>query len=168
MNSHRPVALSFESHPSLSASLEDFENNENPSPAFRPPSQHSGFKSEESEADAASNLDEPWSPPAWKRSDNGSAWYRHQPYAQISPSPRLTFSGNGSNSREESPAYESVDEDKEDYTIPANIPLPRGSLSPTKDERSPSPVHKVKVESPTEGMKTRDTSLAQEDPNNCT
>ncbi|MCJ1400276.1 hypothetical protein MMC11_003480 [Xylographa trunciseda] len=125
----------YESHPSLSASLEDFENNDQPSPVFQLPSHHSGFKSEESEADAASNSEGPWSPPGWKRSDAGSGWYRHQPYLQGGPNPR--FSVSASRSREASPQYESATEDKEDITIPANIPLPRGSLSPVK-ERSPS------------------------------
>ncbi|MCJ1476509.1 hypothetical protein MMC13_005175 [Lambiella insularis] len=126
----------YESHPSLSASLEDFETNEQASPVFRVPSQHSGFKSEDSEADGASNSEGPWSPPGWRRSDAGSGWYRHQPYLQGAPN--LRFSASGSRSRETSPRYESAEEDKGDITIPANIPLPRGSLSPVK-ERSPSP-----------------------------
>ena len=126
----------YESHPSLSASLEDFENNDQPSPIFQLPSHHSGFKSEESEVDAASNSEGPWSPPGWKRSDAGSGWYRHQPYLQESLN--LRFSASASRSRDTSPQYESATEDKEDLTIPANIPLPRGSLSPVK-ERSPSP-----------------------------
>ncbi|MCJ1381533.1 hypothetical protein MMC17_004644 [Xylographa soralifera] len=126
----------YESHPSLSASLEDFENNDQLSPVFQLPSHHSGFKSEESEADVASNSEGPWSPPGWKRSDAGSGWYRHQPYLQGSLNPR--FSASASRSREASPQYESATEDKEDLTIPANIPLPRGSLSPVKG-RTPSP-----------------------------
>ncbi|MCJ1280811.1 hypothetical protein MMC26_000128 [Xylographa opegraphella] len=126
----------YESHPSLSASLEDFENNEVPSPTFQLPSHRSGFKSDESEVDPASNSEGPWSPPAWKRADASSGWYRHQPYLKGSGNPR--FSASASRSRETSPQYESVAEDKEDLTMPANIPLPRGSLSPVK-ERSPSP-----------------------------
>lgn len=126
----------YESHPSLSASLEDFETNEQASPVFRVPSQRSGFKSDESEADAASNSEGPWSSPGWRRSDAGSGWYRHQPYLQDGPNMR--FSASGSRSRETSPKYESAEEDKEDMTIPANVPLPRGSSSPRK-ERSPSP-----------------------------
>ena len=126
----------FDDHPSLSASLEDFENNENASPLFRLPSQHSGFKSDDSEADVESNSEGPWSPPAWKQQNTGSGWYRHQPYQQGNPDPRS--SGSPSRSRETSPKYESAREDEGDVTIPANIPLPRGSLSPVK-ERSPSP-----------------------------
>jgi len=169
MASIRPAASTdlFESHPSLSASLEDFENNENPSPVFRVPSQHSGFKLEESDADVASNSSGPWSPPGWRPSDAGSGWYRHQPYAQISPSPKLRFSASGSRSREASPQYESADED---YTIPANIPLPRGSLSPVKEgspakERSPSPAPADDAEVDTE--KKIKESVVPADPNNC-
>ena len=124
----------YESHPSLSASLEDFENNENRSPLFSLPSQHSGFKSEESEADAESNSGEPWSPPAWRNSAAGG-WYRHQPYPQSDPT---RLSKSPSHSRQTSPQYEDARELEDDTLIPANIPLPRGSRSPTK-ERSPSP-----------------------------
>ena len=171
MSSNRAAAPTdlFESHPSLSASLEDFENNENPSPVFRVPSHHSGFKSEESDADVASNSSGPWSPPGWRPSDAGSGWYRHQPYAQVSPSPKLRFSASGSRSREASPQYESADEDKEDYTIAANIPLPRGSLSPVKEdspvrERSPSP---APVNDEDTEKKVKEESVVPDDPNNC-
>ena len=126
----------FDDHPSLSASLEDFEQNDNRSPLFGLPSQHSGFKSEESEADAESSAGDPWSPPAWRRPNTGSGWYRHQPYLQGNPS--LKPSASPSRSRETSPQYESAQEDEGDVTMPANIPLPRGSVSPVK-ERSPSP-----------------------------
>lgn len=126
----------FDDHPSLSASLEDFEHNENRSPPFALPSQHSGFKSDDSEAGAASVSDEPWSPPAWRAQSPGKNWYRHQPYSTQNGS--LKPPGSGSLSRDPSPQYESAREDEEDVTIPANIPLPRGSLSPVK-ERSPSP-----------------------------
>jgi hypothetical protein len=173
MASNRRAASTdlFESHPSLSASLEDFENNENPSPVFRVPSQHSGFKSEESDADVASNSSGPWSPPGWQPSDAGSGWYRHQPYAQISPSPRLRSSASGSRSREASPQYESADEDNEDHTLPANIPLPRGSLSPLKEgspakERSPSPAPVDNKETDTE-KKIKEESAVPDDLNNC-
>ena len=124
----------YESHPSLSASLEDFENNENRSPLFGLPSQHSGFKSEDSEADAEANSEEPWSPPAWRNSAAGG-WYRHEPYPQSDPT---RLSASPSRSRQTSPQYEDAREVEDDTLIPANIPLPRGSMSPTK-ERSPSP-----------------------------
>lgn len=40
----------FDAHPSLQASLEDFEHDER-SPVFGLPSQHSGFRSEDSEVE---------------------------------------------------------------------------------------------------------------------
>lgn len=173
MASNRSTASKdlFESHPSLSASLEDFENNENPSPVFRVPSQHSGFKLEESDADVASNSSGPWSPPGRRPSDAGSGWYRHQPYAQVSSSPKLRFSASGSRSPEASPQYESAEEDKEDYTLPANIPLPRGSLSPLKEgspakDRSPSPAPADNTKGDAE-KKIKEESVAPDEPNNC-
>ena len=131
---HNRISTMYESHPSISASLEDFENNENRSPVFGLPSQHSGFKSEDSEADVESNSEEPWSPPAWRNSAAGG-WYRHQPYPESDPT---KLSTSPSRSRQTSPQYESARELEDDTLIPANIPLPRGSMSPTK-ERSPSP-----------------------------
>lgn len=128
----------FDDHPSLSASLEDFEHHENRSPMFGLPSQHSGFRSE-SEADAESSAGEPWNPPAFRKPQTSSGWYRHQPCQQLSS--RLQNSASPPRSRETSPQYESAQEDEEDHndvTLPANIPLPRGSVSPAK-ERSPSP-----------------------------
>ncbi|PGG95891.1 hypothetical protein AJ80_09899 [Polytolypa hystricis UAMH7299] len=100
----------FDDHPSLSASLEDFEDSSRPSPLFGVPSQHSGFRSglrsEGSDAGAGgsvcggadtdidSSAGEPWSPPGSRQhhrflmqphpqlspTAKGSAWYRHQPY----------------------------------------------------------------------------------------
>ena len=143
MNDIDNLNAMFDDHPSLSASLEDFEHNENRSPispTFALPSQHSGFKSDESEMDAESS-DGPWSPPggspAARRRDSGvgGGWYRHQPYLQENQS--LKASASPSRSRNTSPQYESAREDEGETLQPANIPLPRGSMSPVK-ERSPS------------------------------
>lgn len=125
----------FDDHPSLSASLEDFEHNDR-SPTFALPSQHSGFKSDESEADPDSTSEGPWSPPAWRRQSAAAGWYRHQPYLHDNLGRRP--SASPSHSKETSPQYESAKEEDEDLTVPANIPLPRGSMSPVK-EASPSP-----------------------------
>ncbi|KAL8798603.1 MAG: hypothetical protein Q9182_006538 [Xanthomendoza sp. 2 TL-2023] len=125
----------FDDHPSLAASLEDFEHNDR-SPTFGMPSQHSGFKSEESEPECDSNSEGPWSPPAWRRQVADAGWYRHQPYAQNSR--HLKPSTSPSRSRHTSPQYQSAHEDEGDTILPANIPLPRGSISPAK-EQSPSP-----------------------------
>lgn len=126
----------FDDHPTLSASLEDFEHNENHSPLFGLPSQHSGFKSDESEAGAESASEGPWSPPGGRTLSGAKSWYRHQPYPRQNTS--LKPSASATRSRETSPQYESARENEGDLTIPANIPLPRGSMSPVKG-RTPSP-----------------------------
>ncbi|KAI4177346.1 MAG: hypothetical protein LQ343_000326 [Gyalolechia ehrenbergii] len=134
---NHPDAL--DNHPSLSASLEDFEHNDR-SPTFGLPSQHSGFKSEESEPEGDSTSEGPWSPPAWRRQTNDAGWYQHQPYAQESR--LLRPSKSPSRSRTTSPRYQSAKEDEGDTILPANIPLPRGSMSPVK-EQSPGPAEAV-------------------------
>ena len=126
----------YDDHPSLSASLEDFEHNER-SPVFGLPSQHSGFKSEDSDSESEEAVsEEPWSPPAWRQQNAAGGWYRHQPYPE-DKNP-LKASASVSRSRGTSPKYESAQEEEGDITVPANIPLPRGSMSPVK-ERTPSP-----------------------------
>lgn len=177
-----PEDIYFDDHPSLSASLEDFEennhsnnndNNDNNQnyisrPPFTIPSQHSGFRSDESnpddidiDLDANADLDadadltsstSPWSPPGFKPRHQGSAWYRHQPYRDLKPGPVLAATNRSSparSSRDASPQYEDAVEGVPappvsgrvmdgDLTIPANIPLPPGTDSPLKG-RSPSP-----------------------------
>ena len=128
----------YDDHPSLSASLEDFEHNER-SPVFDLPSQHSGFKSENSESEEEEVSEGVWSPPAWRQHNPAGGWYRHQPYPQDNT--MLKPSTSASRSRGTSPRYESAQEE-DDLTVPANIPLPKGSLSPVKDRtpsHSPSP-----------------------------
>ncbi|KAI4221263.1 MAG: hypothetical protein L6R36_007025 [Xanthoria steineri] len=125
----------FDDHPSLSASLEDFEPNDR-SPNFGMPSQQSGFKSEESEPEGDSNSEGPWSPPAWRKQVADAGWYRHQPYAQENH--HLKPSISPSRSRRTSPPCRSAKDEEGDTILPANIPLPRGSISPIKGQ-SPSP-----------------------------
>ncbi|KAF5867038.1 hypothetical protein ETB97_006884 [Aspergillus alliaceus] len=148
----------FDDHPSLDASLEDFENTSNAhrSPVFGLPSQHSGFRSEESDAeeDDMTPNGERWSPPGFQRYDyvQGSGWYRHQPYLRKIDQDRLglkpTVGLSPSQSREPSPQYEDALEapmagkrssstDTGDLTIAANVPLPIDAESPHKT-RSPS------------------------------
>lgn len=153
----------LDDHPSLSASLEDFEENLSPrSHGFRFPSQHSGFRSEPSTdpdetLDNGSSIGDPWSPPGFKQaymkqhnphlfssSMPGSAWYRHQPYPRNAPALRPTPGSSGAVSREPSPQYEDALEKPPDtdypvdLMLPASIPLPPGTDSPLKG-RSPSP-----------------------------
>lgn len=126
----------FDDHPSLDASLQDFEpgDSENgQSPRFGYPSHHSGFRSDSDSEMAGSLSPGRFSPPAWRREGNGNR--------------NAGFWNRGSNilgkrsydSRESSPEYESAD-DGEDATLAAaaRTRLPTGSLSPEK-QRSPSP-----------------------------
>jgi hypothetical protein len=126
----------FDDHPSLDASLQDFEHENSDlgqSPRFGYPSHHSGFRSDTSSEIAESVSGGRFSPPAWRRDGNGNRssgfWNRE--------SSRMRQRGR--NSRESSPEYESAD-DGEDATLAAaaKIRLPTGSLSPEK-QRSPSP-----------------------------
>ena len=127
----------YDDHPSLSASLADFEHSPR-SPVFGLPSQHSGFKLEESDSEdepASEVSGEPWSPPAWRQKNPAGGWYQHQPYPQDNN--LFKTSASASRSRGTSPRYESAHEEEGDITLAAKIPLPRGSMSPVK-ERSPT------------------------------
>jgi len=142
----------FDDHPSLSASLESFDQNDPPSDPQRSPLlgisalHQSGFKS--NGYDSSSNLQDsenvdPWSP-SWQQPRNRHStggWLHHQPYnRQLN---RYSNPGsahvNGSplkRSRESSPEYDSAPEG--DITLPANVNNVRES-SPLRESRSPSP-----------------------------
>lgn len=173
MAANRPgAARSYDDHPSLSASLEDFEQSPR-SPAFDLPSQHSGFKSEPSESEDDPVSEEPWEPPAWRNQKSGGGWYRHQPYLQDHN--LLKTSVSASRSRGTSPRHGSAQREEEDITLAAKIPLPRGSVSPVK-ERSPSnsPGQDTKPSSPSphpeigqEFGEKEEASVVPENNNNC-
>ena len=137
----------FDDHPSLSASLEDFEEHQTHSPLFNLPSQHSGFRSDpENSSDIddgrSSSAGAPWSPPGFRRharggNRGGGSWFRHDPYGAAQRFD-LRPSKSPSRSRQTSPEYLDAVEGDEDLTLPANIPLPSGTDSPAK-ERSPEP-----------------------------
>ena len=156
----------YDDHPSLSASLEDFEHNDR-SPVFGLPSQHSGFKSEESESESEEAVsEEPWSPPAWRQQNAAGGWYRHQPYPQDKN--LLKASASASRSRGTSPQYESAQEEEGDVTVPANIPLPRGSMSPVKERSpSPSPYPEKGQDFAQKFQEAEETEAAPENTNNC-
>jgi hypothetical protein len=126
----------FDDHPSLDASLQDFEPGSSEigqSPRFGYPSHHSGFRSDTSSDVEESISGGRFSPPAWRRDGDGNRssgfWNRG--------SSRL---GNRNrDSREGSPDYESADEGGDETLAAATrTRLPTGSLSPEK-QRSPSP-----------------------------
>lgn len=177
----------FDDHPSLDASLEDFENNSSSrrSPLFGLPSQHSGFRSEESDGEVEEPVSgERWSPPGLRQHDfvQGSGWYRHQPYSRtgniderLELKPTVGLSLSPSVSREASPQYEdalegpvrrksSDDPELGDLTFAANVPLTGTATPPTG--RSPSP-------GPLQGGATRKTpeddglSFGAENLSNC-
>lgn len=155
----------FDDHPSLNASLQDFESSDlhlhaaYPSSSHRPhhqqnspnfgyPSHHSGFRSETS-SDLASEMEDHgrYSPPAWRRAGDGKRssgfWSRRQ--ENILGNGAGASVGLGRGSRESSVEFESADEGDEgdadgDATLEAarRTRLPTGSLSPEK-RRSPSP-----------------------------
>lgn len=158
----------FDDHPSVTASLEDFEEPQaERSPLlFDLPSQHSGFRSgreDLSDVDDRSSVGAPWSPPGFRRSNTsaigGSGWFRHDPY---SARRRLRPSQSPSRSRQTSPEYQDAMEgEDEDITLAANIPLPPGIDSPVKD-RSPEP------EIQTDDIMRDFSPEPPESPNNCT
>lgn len=102
----------FDEHPSLNHSLVDFDySDREQSPVFGLPSQHSGFRSEESESEPEPTF----APAAWTQSlKRGSGLYQHQQH--------LRGSGGGSRSRESS--HESSGSGQGDRASPASIPLP--------------------------------------------
>jgi hypothetical protein len=126
----------FDDHPSLDASLQDFEPGSSEigqSPRFGYPSHHSGFRSDSESEMADSVSGGRFSPPAWRRKGNGNRssgfWNRGV----------STLGKRSYDSRESSPEYEDAD-DGQDATLAAatRTRLPTGSLSPEK-QRSPSP-----------------------------
>ena len=161
----------YDDHPSLSASLEDFEHNDR-SPVFGLPSQHSGFKSEDSESESEEAVsEEPWSPAGWSQQIAAGGWYRHQPNPEDKN--LLKASASASRSRGTSPKHENPKEEEGDITVPANIPLPRGSMSPVKErspERSPSPSpcpEKKEQDFAQKFEETEETIAVPENTNNC-
>lgn len=154
----------FDDHPSLDASLQDFEPGNSDLGQLSPrlygyPSHHSGFRSETSSEMGDSTSGGRFSPPAWRRDANGnrSSGFWNRGGSKLGKRSR--------DSRESSPEYESAD-DGEDATLAAaaRIRLPTGSLSPEK-RRSPSPephpMGKIKEE------EVKDVVPLHDDLNNC-
>lgn len=166
-----------DSHPSLTASLEDFEHDEETtrtSPMFGLPSQHSGFRSEPSESEPESEPRAPWSPPAWRK--HASGWYSHNRLSTTSRSP-----SHHSSPRTRHSSYESAygyEDDEGEITIPAHIPLPpspekntpRSTAEPAGDEERLQSLSPEKSPAPLVVADSRETSIAPQDtpvPNNC-
>jgi hypothetical protein len=126
----------FDDHPSLDASLQDFEPGSSEigqSPRFGYPSHHSGFRSDTSSDVGESVSGGRFSPPAWRRDVDGnrSSGFWNRGSSRLGQRSR--------DSRQSSPEYESADEGgDETLAAAARTRLPTGSLSPEK-QRSPSP-----------------------------
>ncbi|GAB7364979.1 hypothetical protein MBLNU230_g5762t1 [Neophaeotheca triangularis] len=128
----------LDSHPSISASMEDFEAREFSPTVPDLPSQHSGFRSNTSSySDGGSSSRRSYSPPAWRKA--GSGWFKHQ--QSYSPS-RSAF-----HSKEPSPAFRSCEDDGRDdgegevtaFPIPSRIPLPESPVKGRSPSASPEP-----------------------------
>lgn len=138
----------FDDHPSLDASLRDFEPGSSEleqSPLFGNlyPSHHSGFRSEDSESEMGDSMSGGgYSPPAWRRTKSGSRssgfWERNK---SVLGERNANIPGKRSgNWRSESPPYDSGDEGDVTLAIAARTKLPTGSLSPEKRcSQSPYP-----------------------------
>jgi len=135
-HSSRPLSMAtnmdsynrtFDEHPSLNHSLVDFDySDREQSPVFGIPSQHSGFRSEESESEPEPTF----APAAWTQSlKRGSGLYQHQQY--------LRGSGGGSRSRESS--HESSGSGQGDRASPASIPLPASTSASRRGTPYSSP-----------------------------
>ncbi|KAK3112799.1 hypothetical protein LTR53_010533 [Teratosphaeriaceae sp. CCFEE 6253] len=125
----------LESHPSLNASMDDFEAREFSPTVPDYPSHHSGFRSHGGSEYSEHSSRRSYSPPAWRKA--GSGWFNHHGL-----SPNRTEYG----SREASPQYhdaigEEDDGDVTAYRMATKLPLPG---SPTKGR---SPAHTPEPES---------------------
>lgn len=128
------IQREFNDHPSL-ASLDDYEPSLRNSPNIDLPSQHSGFRSGVygPPSDVTSDSESPWSPPAWRRPASG--WF--QPVDRLAQAQRRGSAWDG----------HIKEEDDEDLSIPANVPLP---ASP---EKTPNPDEDIKHEEEEEDTK---------------
>ena len=129
----------LDDEPSIAASLEDFESSDQQhSPTFQLPSQHSGFRSDSIAGDfdselASSDSTGPWQPPAWHRPSSG--WFQQQDH----PTPRKKNKPSRSlvHSRETSPLSDA------DITSPTQVPLPGSPEKRRSPSRSQSPEHEA-------------------------
>ena len=120
----------LDSHPSINASMDDFEAREFSPTVPDIPSQHSGFRSNNA-SEYSENSRRSYSPPAWRKA--GSGWFKHQ---SLSPN------RSGFASKEPSPQYHSADEEG-DVTVrrsPTRIPLPASPTKGRSPSNSPEPV----------------------------
>lgn len=129
----RQAYIDSHSHPSVSASMEDFEAREHEfSPTFPSvPSHHSGFRSPNA-SEFSEGSRRSYSPPAWRKS--GSGWFKH---------PSLSPQRSGFESKEPSPQYHDAEEegdlDLTAYRLGAGIPLPISPVQGRSTRNTPEP-----------------------------
>jgi hypothetical protein len=124
----------LDSHPSLNASMDDFEAREEFSPTIpEMPSQHSGFRSNHASEYSEASSRRSYSPPAWRKA--GSGWFQN--HQTLSPS-RAGYA-----SKDCSPVYYNADEEGDgDVTAYINarrIPLPESPEKGRSPECTPEP-----------------------------
>ncbi|KAF2215337.1 hypothetical protein CERZMDRAFT_35745 [Cercospora zeae-maydis SCOH1-5] len=124
----------LDSHPSLNASMDDFDAREFSPTIPDMPSQHSGFRSTGHSEYSEASSRRSYSPPAWRKA--GSGWFKHQ--EALSPN------RNGYRSKETSPRYQSADEDGDDgdataYRTARRIPLPESPVKGRSPRVTPEP-----------------------------
>ncbi|KAF7189405.1 hypothetical protein HII31_09250 [Pseudocercospora fuligena] len=122
----------LDSHPSLNASMDDFEAREFSPTIPEMPSQHSGFRSNNNSEYSETSSRRSYSPPPWRK--NGSGWFKH--------SHALSPSRNGYRSKDTSPQYQSGEDDGDDteYRTARHIPLPESPIKGRSPSNSPEPV----------------------------
>lgn len=127
----RQAYLESHSHPSVNASMDDFEAREF-SPTFPDvPSHHSGFRSPNASEFSESSR-RSYSPPAWRKA--GSGWFKH---------PSLSPQREGYLSKEPSPQYHSAEEegdmDLTAYRSAMRVPLPASPVKGRSVRNTPEP-----------------------------
>lgn len=121
-----------DSHPSLNASMDDFEAREFSPTIPELPSQHSGFRSNNNSEYSETSSRRSYSPPAWRKA--GSGWFKHQ---QVDTPSRGGFSA--------SPPFPGADDDIDDGNMTAfrtarRIPLPESPIKGRSPSASPEPM----------------------------
>lgn len=137
----------LDSHPSLNASMGDFEAHDFSPTVPEYPSQHSGFMDrpsvQNSEYSETTSSRRSYSPPAWRKA--GSGWFKHQGHLPYPPSRK--------NSKDPSPQHHQYyrETPEEDYCVgddgdvtayrtARRIPLPESPVKGRSPSVSPQPV----------------------------
>lgn len=124
----------LDSHPSLNASMDDFEPRDFSPTIPDMPSQHSGFRSNGNSEYSETSSRRSNSPPAWRKA--GSGWFNHQQH--------LSPNRSGYRSKDASPQHRSAEEETEDgdvtaYRFARGIPLPESPVKGRSPSNSPQP-----------------------------